>query len=244
MLFLYLSIFFLCKRRWRSASITYSLALGVKMNALLYLPGFCVVLFTARGAYRTIGHLVLMAVVQFLLGLPFIAHEPNAYVASAFNFSRAFLFKWTVNWRFLGLSIFSDPMTAKVLLTLHFLVLVLFGLFRWTRLSRSFSWLTDHWKRGGPPPSARFIVVTLATSNLIGMSFARSLHYQFYSWYAHQLPLLAWASALWWPLKVVVPVTIEWAWNVFPSTPVSSLLLSTAHALLLLGLFARRAQIN
>lgn len=45
------------------------------------------------------------------------------------------------------------------------------------------------------------IFVTLATSNLIGMTFARSLHYQFYSWYALQLPLLVWESALWWPLK-------------------------------------------
>lgn len=36
--------------------------------------------------------------------------------------------------------------------------------------------------------------MVLFTSNLIGITFARSLHYQFFSWYAHQMPFLLWAS--------------------------------------------------
>jgi len=38
------------------------------------------------------------------------------------------------------------------------------------------------------------IVTTYMTSNLVGILFARSLHYQFYSWYAYQVPLLAWRT--------------------------------------------------
>jgi hypothetical protein len=35
-------------------------------------------------------------------------------------------------------------------------------------------------------------VTILFSSNLVGIVFARSLHYQFYAWYAHQIVFLAW----------------------------------------------------
>jgi hypothetical protein len=38
------------------------------------------------------------------------------------------------------------------------------------------------------------IATILFTSNLIGILFARSLHYQFYAWYAQQLPFLVWRT--------------------------------------------------
>jgi len=34
----------------------------------------------------------------------------------------------------------------------------------------------------------------LFTSNVLGIVFARSLHYQFYAWYAHQIVFLLWQS--------------------------------------------------
>lgn len=160
MLFLYASVYFLCVHKWRMASITYSLALSIKMNALLFLPGLCVVLFMARGALGAVGELLLVAAAQVLIGLPFIMHDSSAYFSSAFDLSRAFLFKWTVNWRFLGPELFTNPITAKVLLMLHVFTLLLFGVFRWTSLSRSFSWLTTRWNSGGQPPSAKCTSVT------------------------------------------------------------------------------------
>ena len=44
------------------------------------------------------------------------------------------------------------------------------------------------------------IPFVLFTSNILGIIFARSLHYQFLSWYAHQLPFLLWLTR--WPLVV------------------------------------------
>ena len=45
-----------------------------------------------------------------------------------------------------------------------------------------------------PPPPTADIVSIMFTSNFVGVAFARSLHYQFYSWYYHTLPFLIWST--------------------------------------------------
>jgi hypothetical protein len=40
------------------------------------------------------------------------------------------------------------------------------------------------------------IATVMFTANLVGMAFARSLHYQFYTWYFHALPYLLWRTTL------------------------------------------------
>lgn len=75
------------------------------------------------------------------------------------------------------------------------------------------------------------------TSNLIGILAARSLHYQFYSWYAQTIPLLVWNARLPLALKLVIPPALEYSWNVFPSTPLSSALLCMGNAALVWGMW-------
>lgn len=84
---------------------------------------------------------------------------------------------------------------------------------------------------------------TLWTSNLVGLTCARSLHYQFYAWYAHQIPWLLWAGAYgrWGLLRLVALVLLEIGWNTFPSTPASSAGLLCAHVVILYGLGRRRS---
>jgi alpha-1,3-mannosyltransferase len=79
--------------------------------------------------------------------------------------------------------------------------------------------------------------VTLFTSNFIGIVFARSLHYQFYCWYFHTLPYLLFHSILPTPIRLLVLAGIEYAFNVYPSTPLSSGVLQVCHFVLLIGLY-------
>lgn len=65
----------------------------------------------------------------------------------AFNLGRQFLFKWTVNWRFLPEWLFLSRYFHITLLACHLTVLLLFYLCKWTRYvvpckyNTTFSWI-------------------------------------------------------------------------------------------------------
>ena len=165
--------------------------------------------------------MLALGATQVLIGLPFLLEHPRSYLKYSYEFSRVFLFKWTVNWRFLGEDLFLSPAWAKGLLVGHVTTLALFGLFKWCRSDGGvWSVLERGLRQPLRAPSAApltadrelnvqkprhhdahsvtefpaDVATILYTSNLIGILFARSLHYQFYSWYAMQLPFLAWRT--------------------------------------------------
>lgn len=103
------------------------------MNALLYLPGLLVILFRKKGLLGTLGHVSLVGAIQALVALPFLLNQPYSYITNAYDFSRVFLYKWTVNWRFLKEEWFLDRRFAMMLLCGHAFALIMFGLFRWCK---------------------------------------------------------------------------------------------------------------
>lgn len=226
-----------------TAILLYSLALSVKMSALLYLPGLLVVLFKRHGMIGMARYMAVLTGSQILLARPFLGENTSSYIQNAFNFSRVFLQKWTVNWRFLHEEVFLSSSWAMALVLGHVTLLTAFGLCRWCRsdggtlavVQRGF--LRPFQPPALSPVSSDYIATVLMTSNLIGILFARSLHYQFYSWYCQQLPFLCQRTK--YPLlpQLLILAGIEYAWNVFPSTTLSSGILLAAHVLLLLGIW-------
>ena len=105
------------------------------MNILLFLPGLLVVLFQYRGVIGTVESAAIIASVQLLLPAPFFftsAPLARAYFSSAFDFSRQFLYEWTVNWRFVPQPQFHSQQFASSLLGLQLVFLVAFAWYRWS----------------------------------------------------------------------------------------------------------------
>ncbi|KAK5121445.1 dolichyl-P-Man:Man(5)GlcNAc(2)-PP-dolichol alpha-1,3-mannosyltransferase [Meristemomyces frigidus] len=230
--FLFLAIFCYQRKLWTMGSLAYSFGLGVKMSLLLALPAVGIVLWQGMGRDRALRQAMLMGQVQILLGYPFLAASPRSYLARAFEFTRQFLFKWTVNWRFVGEETFLSRPFSVALLSAHAALLASFLAARWLNPAQSRP-LQALQQLINPPPQAvqaktasrvtpDFVLTSILTAMLIGCLCARSLHYQFFAYIAWSTPFLLWRSGLHPVLIYVVWAAQEWAWNVYPSTKTSS----------------------
>jgi len=221
----------------------FSMALSIKMCILLYLPGLLAILFKRGGLLSTLRHSATIVLAQVLFASPFLRENASSYLQRSFDFGRIFLYKWTVNWRFVKEETFLSPLWATGLLVGQAAALIAFGLWRWFGKDGGV-WVVvrrglqrPRAPAGVVPVTANDIAMILFTSNLIGILFARSLHYQFYAWYAQQLPFLVWKTPYPLVLKFAVLLCIEYAWNVFPSTRLSSAILLCANTCLLVGIW-------
>jgi alpha-1,3-mannosyltransferase len=139
---------------------------------------------------------LFLIVAQLVIGYEWINYKASAYFGKAFEFDRVFFFKWSVNWQFLGEEMATGKPLAKILLVAQLSLLLIFLLFKWTSITRGLgSWLreirlTEIGRTIPRKLDPRFVALSMFTCNLIGILCARSLHYQFYSWYYQTLPLI------------------------------------------------------
>ncbi|KAM7186327.1 ALG3 domain containing protein [Rhypophila sp. PSN 637] len=235
-LFLFVSILCLQRRRWQLGALFYTLGVGIKMTLLLALPAVGVVIFLGTASLaKSLELLVMMVAVQVLIGVPFLAGNTWGYLGRAFELSRQFFFKWTVNWRFVGEERFLSKEFAVALLGLHVLTLGVFITTRWLKPARKpvvemimpvicgeapFAQHEEEQVKRGVTP--RYIMTAVLSANVMGLLFARSLHYQFYAYLAWSTPFLLWRSGVHPVVQYALWFAQEWAWNVYPSTNASS----------------------
>ncbi|XP_074768200.1 dol-P-Man:Man(5)GlcNAc(2)-PP-Dol alpha-1,3-mannosyltransferase [Athene noctua] len=243
MAILFLAINLFLEEHWSWGCFLFSLAVSVKMNILLFAPGLLFLLLQRFGLLGCIPKLCICALLQVVLGLPFLLVNPVGYLTRSFDLGRQFQFKWTVNWRFLPEEVFQNRAFHTTLLLAHLAGLGLFALHRWHRSKESIlALLKDpaERKHASPPLTVNKIVFVLFSSNFLGVCCSRSLHYQFYVWYFHTLPYLLWCTPttkLAHMPKVLLLGVIELCWNTYPSTVCSSLSLHICHGLVLLQLW-------
>ncbi|KAL4821302.1 glycosyltransferase [Aspergillus spinulosporus] len=228
------SIWLFINRKWTPAVVLWSLGLGVKMTLILLVPAVMVVLALSLDIGRCIRLAGLALGVQVLLAIPFLKTNPSGYFERAFEFGRQFMFKWTVNWRFVGENVFLSTGFWRGLIVLHLLILVVFGFTCFLKPSGTSlpdfagKFLTGQHRGVALHPS--FIMSALLTSLTVGLLCARSIHYQFFAYLSWATPFLLWRAGYHPILVYALWLVQEWAWNVYPSTNLSS-----AAVVLLLG---------
>lgn len=118
-LLLYAALNLFMDRRWTLGSILFSLGVGVKMNILLFAPAVLMLYLTSLGYMKTIVQLSICAIVQLIIGAPFLLTYPLSYIKGSFDLGRVFEHKWTVNYRFLSVAIFENTLFHIILLFVH-----------------------------------------------------------------------------------------------------------------------------
>lgn len=164
----------------------------------------------------------------------------------------------SVNFKFVPEPIFVSRGFALFLLAAHLILLAIFAHYRWCRhegglsslihsrlvqLKLRTAYLSSFSLRQFNNCSTvmalktEHIVTTMFVGNFIGIVCARSLHYQFYSWYFYSLPYLLWRTTFPTWLRLILFMAVEFCWNIYPSNVYSSLLLLCVHLTILGGLW-------
>lgn len=230
-----LAIYLFTIDAWTLGCLFFSFAVSVKMNILLFAPGLLLLLWKRFGFVGTIPRLIVCAVPQVVLAVPFLLVNPWGYIQRSFDLGRQFMYIWSVNWQFVPERIFLSPAWGILLLFLTATTLFFFYFFKWTKEEANFPSIL----KGAYincKMTADHIIIVLFTSNFIGIVFARSLHFQFYVWYFFTLPYLLWSTAYPTPIRAALLFAIEIVWNVFPTNPFASAVLLVSHIVILLGL--------
>jgi len=268
MFFCFVAVLLYQKRRLFFATLAMSVAVSVKMNVLLMFPGMLLLLVRGLPLFQQIHSLFDFVLIQVLIALPFLAEHSASYFGKAFEFSRVFVHHWSVNLKFVPEDVFVSRELAKALLCGHLLSLFAFAHFRWCRedggvfsvvkkwcvtsvlqvlsllgvtIDLGKSKMLDHTRTLAPD----YVADVLFGCNFVGIVFARSLHYQFYSWYFPTLPFLLFSDgggggggfAFPTAVKLLLWFLVEVAFNVFPSTPLSSGMLVCCHLAILANFF-------
>lgn len=232
---LWLAIYLLQRRKWAAGTLVWGLGLGVKMTLLLAAPGVGAVLLQGAGLAGAVWSGLSVLLSQLLLAAPFLTRDNGVdYFLRAFDLGRQFLFKWTVNWRFVGEDTFLSQGFAVGLLLLHVTLLLLFFQIQWTRPTASSlgEFVAKHLGATSEAEGTRisqkisptFVMDTVLGSMVVGLLCARSLHYQFYAYLGWATPYLLWRAGGG-PFWVLTNWVIqEYSWLVFPSTDISSTL--------------------
>ncbi|KAK5103803.1 dolichyl-P-Man:Man(5)GlcNAc(2)-PP-dolichol alpha-1,3-mannosyltransferase [Lithohypha guttulata] len=249
--FFWVAVYAATRKRWGVSIVAWSLALNVKMTMLLPFPALLVIVVQNAGTERAILWMVVAAAITLVFTAPFMTSKyVGIYLKQAFDLGRQFLYKWTVNWRFVSEELFLSKPFAYSLLAVHASLLLAFLQYRWLQPSGGGIWefMKKHflqYRSISPVEKEQIksritpalVLDSLLGSIVIGMVCARSLHYQFYAYLGWSTPYLLWRSGSHPVVVLAVCLLQELAWLTYPSTPWSSFSAVLVMALQVIGVW-------
>lgn len=286
-------------RHWYLGCLLMSMGISIKMNICLFLPGLLCILFYSLPFSKVVVCGLIGAGWQILVGIPFFLSYPESYVSKAFEVSRLFHQRWSVNYQFLSVDAFEN---RNFHMLLFGLMLISYGLLwkkRWgprcRRVVEEFNTVCEtekdssvelllssssvldvrsnsereglnkgskerEGKAENTSPSfpadtpavapclerslrndaiAKSIasssrthcpiericlphVLTLLESNLVGVAFSRSMHYQFFVWIYFSILFVLYHTKLPAIISISFFAAIQYGFEVYPPTPFSS----------------------
>ncbi|KAG5464031.1 hypothetical protein LSCM1_00211 [Leishmania martiniquensis] len=243
--------------QWLVGCLCYSIAVSIKMNVLLFAPGMLYVMLRTLPLRRVVCYLLLCAAWQVAVGLPFLAYNCKAYLSKSFDLHRVFTHRWSVNYQFLDAEVFGKPALGQALLVMTLATWVLLWRTRWasrtyltdeeayvlhpviadTRRQSTFARCstTEDEQKAQRHAVYTSVLLTFFEANLVGIAFARSIHYQFYTWFFYTVPFVLAHTMFPRLLQLLSFALIRQAFEVYPPTATTSLMLQGGFALMLLA---------
>jgi len=180
-----------------------SIALGYKMNVLMYIPAVLYITSLSRGTVAAILYIGLIIGFQIVIAIPFLLEHKLEYFQTAFNMARGFginqskNFGWIYNTKF-----FHNAFFYIALLFLHVVLLLVILNKRWLPqldknkrfnmkaiLEKLYIYPFKLWPKF-VEQDPYLVAEVFFACNFIGIVFARSIQRQFFVWYWYSIPLL------------------------------------------------------
>lgn len=235
-------------RHWYWGSLLLSVAISIKMNILLFLPGLLCVMLYSIPLRHVCGCAALSLAWQVAVAAPFLLRSPEGYFSRAFELTRVFEQRWSVNYQFLPEEVFVAPLFHTGLLGAMLLAYALAWRWRWKKrcletnakmesvrleiVKEAHTASTVQPAANSSPREMSCLphILTLMESNMIGVAFSRSMHYQFYSWCFFSILFVLRHTKLPTFISVCLFWAVQFGFEVYPPSPLSSLVVTTGFA--------------
>ncbi|GET93276.1 alpha-1,3-mannosyltransferase, putative [Leishmania tarentolae] len=248
-------------RQWFIGCLCYSFAVSIKMDILLFAPGMLYVMLRTLPFWRVVWNLFVCAALQVAVSLPFLVYDYRAYLAKSVKLDCGLIEQWPVNYRFLDADLVRRPEFGQALFAMTVATWILLWRTRWaartyltdseaqvlhpaieeTRRQSTLSRGRAHGDEAVDDEAQEQAVyastlLTFFEANLVGVIFARSIHYQFYTRFFYTVPLVLAYTKFPRVLRLMSFALIRQGFESFPPTPNTSMMLQGGFALALFAL--------